>query len=56
MSELCFFQSLTRCFKEQQNCTKCPLYGHDECRQTLINELIRHKRNAIQEEERRAEE
>lgn len=55
MSELMFFQGLTRCFKEQQNCTKCPLYGQDECRQKLIDELIRRKRNAVQEEERRAD-
>ena len=55
MSELMFFQSLTRCFKEQQNCKQCPLYGHDECKQTLINELVERKRSAYREEERRAD-
>ena len=56
LSNLTFFQSLERCFVQDQNCKQCPMYarGYQQaglCGKILSKEIREHKREEIRKEE-----
>ena len=56
MSELMFYQCLVKCFNQDENCKKCPLYGkglkeNNECKRILMNEISKRKTEALLKEE-----
>ena len=55
-SDLLFFNSLEKCFAQDQNCKQCPMYGQGfqqkgQCKDILSKEIRQRKIEEIRKEE-----
>ena len=55
-SDIFFFNSLEKCFSQDQNCKQCPMYGQGfqqegRCKEILATEITQRKIEELKKEE-----